>query len=104
IHSAGDLNISKSAFNANTARGDGGAIYNNRADTHILKSVFKSNSAEHGGAIHDFDSEITIGESQFTSNAANICGGAISLVKSDCVSNACTFTDNNPNDVHDCSD
>ncbi len=71
----GQVGISGSTFQANTAQDSGGAILN--AGIMALESVtFKGNKAALGGAIIDF-SELTIKSSTFDANEASKSGGAL---------------------------
>ena len=64
-------------FKATTAQPLGGAIHNWRGTVTISDSVFSGNSAEVGGAISN-GGELSISESSFSHNSADGLGGAIS--------------------------
>ena len=73
----GELTITKSTLNNNTAD-NGGAIYNNGGELTITESTLQENMAKYGGAIHNKEGELTITSSTLTENMAKEDGGAIS--------------------------
>ena len=82
IYNEGELTITESTLERNTALEEGGAIYNKGKLT-ITKSTLEENSATyndggyyHGGAIYN-EGELTITESTLNYNLATGDGGAI---------------------------
>ena len=72
----GELTITESTLQQNTAKnGDGGAI-NNEGELTITESTLTENTAKYGGAIHN-NGELTITKSTLTGNTAHRYGGAI---------------------------
>ena len=77
IYNMGELTITGSALTGNTAKDDGGAIYNGSdGELTITGSVLTGNTAVWGGAIRNVG-ELTIIESTLTQNTAEWNGGAI---------------------------
>ena len=73
-----ELTVVDSNFIANTANGNGGAIYNDQGEAIISGADFTGNSAnEAGGAIYNTDGDVVIGDSTFLNNTAVDDGGAI---------------------------
>ena len=80
IYNSGEITISHSTLTENTAKNDGGAIYNERGDElTIIESILTENISTKGGAIHNKGS-LTITDSTFTENITKgeySSGGAI---------------------------
>ena len=106
------LTINKGIVFKNNTSAAGGAIYNNGIVT-ITSANFTSNKATldskydftgNGGAIYntnqnssedeDFNSQLTINKSTFTSNSATLCGGAIYNNSNNVIINNSTFNKN----------
>ena len=76
INNSGELTITKSTLQQNTAKDDGGAIHNSGELT-ITESTLQQNTAkDDGGAIHN-EGELTITKSTLNNNTAKWYGGAI---------------------------
>ena len=77
INNNGELTITESTLNNNTAQEDGGAINNNEGELTITESTLQQNTAQwYGGAIYNWKGDLTITESTLTENTAGY-GGAI---------------------------
>ena len=75
----GNINLDGTEFNGNTAKNDGGAIYND-GTANVANTVFVINGAGlgDGGAILNFDNgNLVITDSTFTGNTAAGKGGAL---------------------------
>ncbi|MBT5807936.1 hypothetical protein HOI18_01540 [Candidatus Uhrbacteria bacterium] len=78
VANTGNLSVSNSMFEYNSAYGDGGAIFNNGGVVDIVASQFEFNNAsDDGGAIRGDFGSITITQTDFTSNNATGSGGAV---------------------------
>ncbi|EFA78535.1 hypothetical protein PPL_09187 [Heterostelium album PN500] len=83
----GQIAISNTTFNQNSADGSGGAIYTIETSLYLINCVFKNNSANHGGGIFvsyrssDY-TEVNIISSILTDNTAVSNGGAINMFES----------------------
>ncbi|GEM_PF-5894969 len=79
------LNLEGSVFDDNTATDAnnnlGGALYLQTTNQKhkIVNTIFKNNSASHGGAIYSSDSVAEINGCKFFKNMATVDGGAIAL-------------------------
>ena len=79
----GDLDISDSSFDSNTAdddsdSNDGGAVFVSDGDLHVDNSVFTDNYAySDGGAVWAKFGDVTIGDSEFSGNYSGDDGGAV---------------------------
>jgi CSLREA domain-containing protein len=83
IYNSGDLTITNSTFEDNSAI-NGGAIYNAGGSLKITSTTFSGNTASNnGGGIYynDGDSESFILNSTFATNLAEISGGGVSINK-----------------------
>ena len=79
IFNWGELNVTNSEFRDNSgsvANAQGGAIYNFEGQLNIVRSNFSSNKAPVGGAIFS-DGELSVSNSVFGNNGADGNGGAI---------------------------
>ena len=79
IFNWGELNVTNSEFRDNSgsvANAQGGAIYNFEGQLNIVRSNFTSNKAPVGGAIFS-DGELSVSGSVFGNNGADGNGGAI---------------------------
>ena len=75
--------IRNCVFYANTAKRNGGAIYNHEgASPRIHNCRFTNNRASTGGAIHHLESNATISDTTFLANYAQTAGGAVSSEES----------------------
>ncbi|WP_409200150.1 beta strand repeat-containing protein [Methanobrevibacter sp. DSM 116169] len=95
-----DFTINNSTFNNNTANVDGGAIYNNGGnDFTINNSTFNNNSASSwGGAIsNNGGSDFNISNSTLNNNKASDYGGAISNNGGDFTISNSTLNNNKAN-------
>ena len=74
------LTISSSIFSENTAAGKGGVMFMKENSTVAVNnwSMFNNNRATHGGVVSLEESTMTIYDSMFDDNHANINGGVIS--------------------------
>lgn len=70
------IGINNSLFVNNSAKSNGGAIYDN-GRMNITNSYFKNNTAINGGAIYFNYGNMNISNSNFTNNSASNHGGAI---------------------------
>ena len=69
--------VSNSAFKANKATIDGGAIYAAGLSFDVSHSTFTDNTAQFGGAINATGASIDVSDSTFTTNSASSNGGAL---------------------------
>ena len=103
IHSSGgDVDISGCQFKENTAKEDGGAIFN-FGKLSLTETMFVGNSTQrNGGAINNQESGfIDASNIEFNQNTANKNGGAIfTIVDENLNLKDCTFKDNKPDDVY----
>ena len=101
-NTGGEISITKSALNENTAW-NGGAIYNSSGELTITDSTLNENTAWSGGAIYNSSGELTITNSTLTGNTSIWDDGAIYLEEftKKYESNDCTFKDNKPDDVYE---
>jgi predicted outer membrane repeat protein len=69
--------INSSLFIDNSARVDGGGIFNDSSGTATVRgSTFTSNSAEFGGGIFNNNTiDVTVKDSTFNSNVDSVVGG-----------------------------
>ena len=103
IYNTGEVSITKAVFennkasvNSNADKGYGGAIFSIGRDVTIANSEFTGNTAYVSGAIHeskDSTGEMSITNSNFTSNHSAADGGAISISKKATIDTA-VFTSN----------
>ncbi|MBK8033334.1 MAG: DUF11 domain-containing protein [Chloroflexi bacterium] len=80
IYTAGALTIADSTFSNNVATstsGLGAAIFVNRANLNVARSVFSANQAAMGAAIYSYLNSSTITASLFTNNQSQSGGGAL---------------------------
>ena len=80
ICSSGELTVSDSSFNGNSA-GAGGAIYSrgDGASLTVSGSSFSGNSADYGGAIRIHSGTATLSHLTLMNNTANVSGGGIAV-------------------------
>jgi len=81
VHEGTQMTVTGSEFTDNLATG-GGAIYVFKTSSAITGSTFADNDADGsgGGAVTSKASELTIADSEFTSNYGGICCGAIEFI------------------------
>lgn len=86
------LELTKSKFNANTARYNGGGLYTNDATPYLEEVEFTGNVAHAeensdgkrygGGALYSTGSTVEINGGKFTNNSSEYNGGAVALYSS----------------------
>jgi hypothetical protein len=101
---SGDLTVTDSSLDSNSADNDGGAINIAYGDLTVTGSNFDSNSAVYrdGGAINIADGDLTVTDSSFTSNSAGNDndgeGGAIRIIRGDHTVTGSDFSSNSAGD------
>ena len=92
--------IANCNFENNTATESGGAVFINRRIAAIENCVFQNNTSKTGGALAGFDADLTVSDSTFNSNHANLGpatsqrGGAVWTIYQSPVIQRSTFTGN----------
>ena len=92
--------IANCTFENNTATESGGGVFINRRIAAIENCVFQNNNSKTGGALAGFDADLTISDSTFNSNQANLGpatsqrGGAVWTIYQTPVIQRSTFTGN----------
>ncbi len=76
IFGGGRLSISEVTFSGNMAGRYGGALYSDSADTSIVDSIFKENTAQRGGGVYNLG-DVDLARVDFIANSADSQGGAI---------------------------
>ena len=97
------MSLVSCSFEHNSSGEYGGAIHNFNGNITVTESNFAKNAAQYGGgAIGNNGGEITLTESTLEGNTAQLDGGAIydKSKKSLGIEN-CTFKGNEPDDVHE---
>ena len=92
--------LANCTFTNNTATESGGAVFINRRITAIENCIFQTNTSKTGGALAGYDADLTISDSTFNSNQANLGstteqrGGAIWTIYQTPVIQKSTFSGN----------
>jgi len=92
--------IANCTFENNTATESGGGMFINRRIAAIENCVFQNNNSKTGGALAGYDADLTISDSTFNSNQANLGpatsqrGGAVWTIYQTPVIQRSTFTGN----------
>lgn len=90
----GELNVKDVTVQNVKSNQNGGAVYVKSGTVTIERSVFQSNTADRGAAIYAADGEqLTIKDSEFSSNISEAQGGAIYLATRTNI-DKCTFNQN----------
>ncbi|ETW02023.1 hypothetical protein H310_06540 [Aphanomyces invadans] len=88
----GKLNLLHSAIRGGTGKSDqGGGIILDRSSLYLEQSIVSKCSANYGGAIYAFSSEIILNNSRITDNIASIDGGGLYVRGSSIVSGVNSF-------------
>ncbi len=80
IYTAGALTIADSTFSNNaatTVSGLGAAIFVNRVNLNVTRSVFSANQGAMGAAIYSYNNSSTVTDSLFSNNQSQYAGGAL---------------------------
>ena len=103
IYTDDNLKITKSTLNNNTAIGQGGAIFN-QGKTNIINSTLNKNIVTGedddddlecgGGAIYNFEGNLTVTQSTLNNNNASLSGGAIYSTDGNVTVTHSTFNNN----------
>jgi len=91
-NSRGELGITNSIFVGNHSDGDGGAIKSTDSELSVTNSTFIENSADDGGAIYNRSGKLSITNSTFSGNHSDDYGGGIYFLFEGSLRNKATFT------------